>query len=241
MVNAGHTVAATTLAFHDGTGTLGSVAVPPATALEDVPSLINSASIGVTASLVPDGAGVRLRIVNDNAAPLSVTDGSGVVGALGLGAAEVGVAQSIDVRADIKASPVRVSRAALQFHTNSGASGRYAVAPGDATAAHQLAETLSTARAFEAAGRMGVSARTFEEYAGAVLGDTSGLADRNADAVQQGSGLVESLQARSNQVRGVNLDEEMSNLILYEQAYSASARVVGTIRSMFEALEQAVT
>ena len=32
----------------------------------------------------------------------------------------------------------------------------------------------------------------------------------------------------------------MANLILYEQAYAAAAQVVGIVRSMFEALEQAV-
>jgi len=50
--------------------------------------------------------------------------------------------------------------------------------------------------------------------------------------------LTESLQIKSDTIRGVNLDEEMSNLILFEQAYSAAARVISTIQKMFDALER---
>jgi flagellar hook-associated protein 1 len=51
---------------------------------------------------------------------------------------------------------------------------------------------------------------------------------------------VDSLKAKSDSVRGVNLDEEMSDLILFEQAYAAAARLIGVIQNMFEALERAV-
>ena len=235
-----HRVAATDLSFHDGSGVLGTVNILDGTQLADVAAAINAADIGVTATLVPDGVGARLRVVSAGGTDLAVTDGgSGLVAALGLRAAEAGVSGTLDVRADIKGAPIRVSRGALQFDPNRGASGAYAVGAGDQTVARQLAEALSSGRGFAVAGRMGVSVRTFEQYAGAGLGDTSNLASRNADTAAHGAGLVSSLQARSNQVRGVDLDEEMSNLILYEQAYAAAARVIATIRSMFDALEQA--
>ena len=70
-----------------------------------------------------------------------------------------------------------------------------------------------------------------------VLGDVAAQAARNAESAEIGGKLVESLQARSNQIRGVDLDEEMANLILFEQSYAASARVIGTLRSMFESLD----
>jgi flagellar hook-associated protein 1 len=235
-----HRVAATDLSFHDGSGVLGTVTILDGTPLADVAAAINAADIGLTATLVPDGVGSRLRVVSTGGTDLAVTDGgSGVVAALGLRAAEAGVSGTLDVRADIKGAPIRVSRGALQFDPNRGASGAYAVGAGDQTVARQMAEALSSGRGFAVAGRMGVSVRTFEQYAGAVLGDTANLASRNADSAAHGAGLVSSLQARSNQVRGVDLDEEMSNLILYEQAYAAAARVIATIRSMFDALEQA--
>lgn len=236
------TVTVANLTFHDASGLLGVVAIGSDVPLADTAAHINAADIGVTASLVPDGGGVRLRIQTDGSSGLTVTDGgAGVLNSLGFADAETGVAGTLDVRADIQAAPTRVTRGSLQFDVNRGAAGTYAVGPGDDTVARALADELGTGRAFDAAGRMGVPVRTFEEYASALISDNSALAERNTDTVEYQSDLVTSLQAKANQVSGVDLDEELSNLILYEQAYSSAARVVDTIRSMFEALEQAVT
>ncbi len=66
------------------------------------------------------------------------------------------------------------------------------------------------------------------------------MAETNADrAMLQGS-LVESLQHKSNSISGVNLDEEMADLILFEQAYSAAARVFSAVQSMFDDLESII-
>lgn len=62
-----------------------------------------------------------------------------------------------------------------------------------------------------------------------------GNAVANANAQQSASNLV--LQQLNNQrssVSGVSLDEEAANIIRYQQAYAASAKVVSTINSMME-------
>jgi flagellar hook-associated protein 1 FlgK len=62
-----------------------------------------------------------------------------------------------------------------------------------------------------------------------------GNAVATATAQQSASNLV--LQQLNNQrscVSGVSLDEEAANLIQYQQAYAASAKVVSTINSMME-------
>ncbi|HBT42816.1 MAG TPA: hypothetical protein DEB21_12575, partial [Rhodospirillaceae bacterium] len=41
-------------------------------------------------------------------------------------------------------------------------------------------------------------------------------------------------------IRGVNLDEELADLIVFEQAFSAAARVISVIQEMIDRLEQAV-
>ena len=52
--------------------------------------------------------------------------------------------------------------------------------------------------------------------------------------------FVATLKAKSDSVRGVNLDQELSDMMLYEQAYAAAARVIGVIQRMFESLEGAL-
>jgi len=52
--------------------------------------------------------------------------------------------------------------------------------------------------------------------------------------------LVESLQFKSDSARGVNLDEEMADLLVYEQAFAAAARVLAVIQNMIDALDRAI-
>jgi flagellar hook-associated protein 1 len=62
------------------------------------------------------------------------------------------------------------------------------------------------------------------------LSDQVGNSVSNATAEQQAVGLV--LQQLTNQqaaVSGVSLDEEATNLMLYQRAYEASARVISTV------------
>ena len=45
------------------------------------------------------------------------------------------------------------------------------------------------------------------------------------------------MEYRRSAVSGVNIDEEMANLVLYQNAYSASARVIDVARQMFDTLD----
>ena len=44
------------------------------------------------------------------------------------------------------------------------------------------------------------------------------------------------MQSQYSSQTGVNLDSELSKLIIYQNAYSASARVISTIQTMYDAL-----
>jgi flagellar hook-associated protein 1 FlgK len=48
--------------------------------------------------------------------------------------------------------------------------------------------------------------------------------------------LTETLNFRYTSLTGVNLDEEVSQLMVYQQAYSAAAKVISTTQQMFEIL-----
>ncbi len=50
--------------------------------------------------------------------------------------------------------------------------------------------------------------------------------------------VVNSLQQRFNDESGVNIDQEMSNLLTLQNAYAANARVLTTIKDMFDTLMQ---
>ena len=66
-----------------------------------------------------------------------------------------------------------------------------------------------------------------------------GEAASSADNLKQGQDVVlNSLQQRFNDASGVNVDEEMANLLTLQNSYAANARVVSAVKDMLDALMQ---
>jgi flagellar hook-associated protein 1 FlgK len=66
-----------------------------------------------------------------------------------------------------------------------------------------------------------------------------GEAASSADNLKQGQDVVlNSLQQRFNQASGVNVDQEMSNLLTLQNSYAANARVMSVVKDMLDALIQ---
>jgi flagellar hook-associated protein 1 FlgK len=66
-----------------------------------------------------------------------------------------------------------------------------------------------------------------------------GEAATSADNLKQGQDVVlNSLQQRFNDTSGVNVDQEMANLLTLQNSYSANARVLSAVKAMFDALIQ---
>jgi flagellar hook-associated protein 1 FlgK len=128
----------------------------------------------------------------------------------------------------------------VQWDPDLGVAGAYFVSVGDDTVIQQLAQASGAVNGFDGAGGVDATTTTFSGYAARIIGEVSTEADLNESRVSYQQELVDSLSLKSDSVRGVNLDEEMSDLILYQQAYSASARVISVIKEMFDALEGAV-
>jgi flagellar hook-associated protein 1 FlgK len=79
---------------------------------------------------------------------------------------------------------------------------------------------------------------TLSSYLGQVM---TAQAQAAADAanLQQGQDVVvKALQQRMNTTSGVNVDQEMTNLLTLQNAYAANARVFSTVQKMFETLLQ---
>jgi flagellar hook-associated protein 1 FlgK len=66
-----------------------------------------------------------------------------------------------------------------------------------------------------------------------------GEAASSADNLKQGQDVVlNSLQQRFNDASGVNVDEEMSNLLTLQNSYAANARVLSAVKEMLDTLIQ---
>ena len=111
---------------------------------------------------------------------------------------------------------------------------------GDSTVIEALAEAFSSTKSFDTAGGLAKVTTTFSGYAADIVAENAKLADINERDADRQRALTNSLQFKSDTVRGVNLDEELSDLIVFEQAFTAAARVIAVIQRMFDALDRVV-
>ncbi len=89
---------------------------------------------------------------------------------------------------------------------------------------------------FDAAGGLPSTRLTFSAYSAEILGY---LSARTASAKSDLEGkqiLLDNFTSRSDSISGVNLDQELADTIVYQNAYSASARIVGVVNDLFDSL-----
>jgi flagellar hook-associated protein 1 len=186
---------------------------------------INSVSSTATQTALAGGTS-QLPFFTDGSTPFSEAVTSG-------GAQTNGYAGRIEVNPALVANPA--SLVAFQSGTTSG----------DPTRPTFLASQLSAAN-FTFSPQTGIGSSTspfsgtLSSFIGQVL-STQGAAAASAKSLSDGQDVVvNSLQQSFNSASGVNMDNEMSNLLTLQNAYSANARVLTTVNAMFNTLLQAV-
>jgi flagellar hook-associated protein 1 FlgK len=233
---------ASTLTFRDSSGTLtGSpLTVPTNTSMTDLATLITNSVTNVSASVITDGAGIRLRISHDTGLSMTVTQAAAntFLTDIGMHLTNTRVASALDVRNDIANQPGKMSRGAVLWDADKGSAGEYFMSRGDNSVVEAIATAFTTGNKFDTAGGLATVTDTFSAYSAIIITMNAQLTDTNEVNGNRQKSLTEALQLKSDSVRGVNLDEEMSNLIVFEQAFNASARVIAVVQRMLEVLEE---
>ncbi|WP_424627366.1 flagellar hook-associated protein FlgK [Bradyrhizobium sp. SYSU BS000235] len=183
---------------------------------------VNSVSLTTTATKLTDNGGPQLPFFTDGNSPYVY------------GSDKTGLAGRIAVNPALLSDPSRL----VVYNTSP------TTPSGDTTRADfilsQLTNSASTYPADTGVG----SAKTpfkgtilsFTQQFTAMQGDAASAADSVADGQ---SVVVNTLQNKMSQTSGVDLDTEMANLMALQNAYSANARVMSTVNSMYQSLLQA--
>lgn len=235
------TGASRTLQFSDTTNgfNFGTISVGNNHTLEDIAEAINTnpnLKDVLDAEVVPEGNGYRLRIKHQNNEELVITQSgtnTDALDALGLTASRSGFASILKVEDRLADDPSQVSRGRLQYDTDTSS---YYLSSGDNTVANQLAEAFTTSRTFSNAGGLTEASLTLSDYGATIVSGAANLAEANEIEYDYQKGLKDALETKRAQDSDVNLDEELSQLMIYEQSYSASARVISVTDSMLETL-----
>ena len=99
----------------------------------------------------------------------------------------------------------------------------------------QLLTNLSAAQSFSAAGGIGTSANLSDYASGSVSWLEAQRSDVSTQSTYQSTLLNTATTALSN-ATGVNIDNEMSQMLDLENSYSATAKLISTIDTMFSTL-----
>lgn len=153
------------------------------------------------------------------------------------GDSNTGLASLITVRSDIESDPSHLSRGALDSTTSPApAAGDTAISLGDSSVIQAIADIFLEDLSYEATGGLPLVTATFAGYASEIISANAvAAAMAENDAVFRTT-LVEDLSFRNQSISGVNMDEELKNMILYENAYAATARIVQVVDTLFEIL-----
>jgi flagellar hook-associated protein 1 FlgK len=147
------------------------------------------------------------------------------------------IATMIRVRSDIVSDPARLARGALLSTTAPvPKAGELAVALGDASIIQLLGDKFLEQLQFAATGGLPFTATTLADYASEILSTTAiSAASAEKTALFKGT-LFEQLSFRNESISGVNIDEELRNMVLYENAYAATARIIQVVDGLFDIL-----
>jgi len=153
----------------------------------------------------------------------------------------VNSALDLSVREDILENPSLASAGTLVQQVqpadpNNGPLYTYEHNVGNKRIAQEMADLGKRQVNFDAAGLLDTTGDTFSNYASSFLGAVSSQARFSTLALEQSEFLLEGMVDRQDGIKGVNLDEELANTVIYQNAYAASARVITTVNAMFEAL-----
>jgi flagellar hook-associated protein 1 FlgK len=110
---------------------------------------------------------------------------------------------------------------------------------GDNTIISALAKLGIQEVSFAAAGGLGQTKIPIGSYAGQIIGAAATNANASKTLKDNAQTLLDGYNQRSDSISGVNLDEELANTVIYQNAYSASARVITVVNAMFDTLLQA--
>jgi flagellar hook-associated protein 1 FlgK len=227
----------------EGNPGIATIAISTQDTVQTIADKINSnaalATANITASVVNEGSGARLRILQNDGQEMVVseTTSQGVLANLGLSPSSAGVASSISVRPDLAKDSSLLSTGILQYNADTK---QYGLAESDNSIVNAMAAAFSSSTGFGEAGKISAGKQTFSEYAATILSQSSSEASSVKDQSATQQTLVNTLNLKQGEVSGVNLDEELSQLMIFQQAYTASARVITATQTLFDVLNNIV-
>ncbi len=190
--------------------------------------------------MTPAGAyaGARLEVRNDTTNRAAT--GVSMSEFFGLGTAmRQNQAISLAVRSDILQNTSKLALAKLDV-TGASVAGNVVLGASDNRGAMGLANAANALHGFAGVGGLSAGAQSLNNYIAQISGLQADLATFAEDERLNRVSIQQEVAARRDSTEGVNLDEELANMMMFQQAYNASARLMSVAREMFQTLLEAI-
>ena len=145
-------------------------------------------------------------------------------------------ARNIAVRADIVSNPNLISRGELS-EAVLGA-GSTAITAGGNAVITRLAAAFTSDFTYAASGQLPPGSVRFNEYATMILAENANATARSEDARAFRKTVLNDVKFRAQSVSGVNVDEEMANLVILQNQFAAASRVIAVTAELMDILTQ---
>ncbi len=224
-----------------------SVATSAGMTIANVVSALNSAMNGAASfTLNSDGSisaattalypGYQLNVTGDTTQ--RGTTGMSFTQLFGLGATSLAnQANGFAVTAAVQNTPQLIGLGTPGITAGSVA-GDSVVLAGDNSGAIALQNVITNTRSFSPAGDIAAQTTSLSDYAAAFYQDVSTSSNNITQNQTTQDDRLQEAQSRQASDSGVNLDEELTNLTTYQQAYSASARILSVVDQLYSTLLQ---
>jgi flagellar hook-associated protein FlgK len=200
-----------------------------------LPQLSFSTTPLAFASVVSDGSGQRLTITHSEDTDMQAT--GTLLNQTNMAPAALNTATYLTVRPDIANNPNLISRGQIQFDPSTN---QYFVGTSDNTITQEMANYMSSSQTLPSSGGLTQGNLSLAQYAADIITTASTNASNNGTQLTYQNSLVNNLTYQQGQISGVNLDQQMSDLLTYQSSYQAAARVISTMQQLFQVLDSIV-
>jgi flagellar hook-associated protein 1 FlgK len=211
-----------------------------------VTSLNTAFGGAATFSLGSDGSLTMTPAAQNSGAQLSINSDSTQRGSTGLSFTQmfgVGIQQQAAQATNFQVNPTLVSSPqnmafAQADITSSTVAGDNVLEAGDDSGLLALQNVGTANQSFAAAGNFGAQVTSLDGYAASFYQDVATQSANATSNATTSSDLLTQAQTQQSSTSGVNLDEELSNMMMYQQAYSAGARMMTVADQLYDTLLQ---
>ena len=232
--------ATSTLSFSDNINgfNYGSVEITKSMTIQDIANLINQnpeLNTHVKASLIANGDGYMLRIESMEGAQIELSEDSdnGIIKKLEIAPSSCGDASAIKVRENITQNANLIACGSPDFDATKG---KFTINAATNNIANKLAEVFTNSQAFNQAGDMAKTTTTIANYSSTFVGNVASLTATSQSSFEYQNALTEAISYKEAQVSGIDLDEELSQMIIFQQSYAACAQVFTASREILDIL-----